>query len=626
MHSSNRCRGHKIQKIFLITILSLSIIGNIFSVSWSSSSSTFTFLSNALAFEDNGNENRDYNYYHSTSSIPTAGNGNQQVIDCSNNNLNVNGVESNIDAFSADANNNNLQEEASDFIQAENTDSDDNDNNNAIFLNKNLLNICANLNLNGQPVMMQQADHVYVVWEDNSNGGDTDIFFRASNDNGVTFGPVIDLSNNDGVSSNPRMLVSGNNVYVAWQDNSNGGDTEVFFKASNDNGVTFNPVINLSNTNGESRIPTMLVSGNNLYIAWSDEENSNDEFTVLFRASNDNGVTFNPGIDLSPSHDISGGFTMLVSGNNVYVVMADLGAPADEFTVLFRASNDNGVTFNPVIDLSNYHDISGGFTMLVSGNNVYVVWIDTTNGGDTDIFFRASNDNGQTFGPFVDLSNNAGASSDIQILVSGNSVYILWIDNSNGGESDILFRASNNNGQTFNPLINISNTTGESRNPQMLVSGNDVYVAWEDAGNDPGDEFDVFFRASNDNGQSFNPAIKLSSGGDTGGFRMLVSGNNVYVVFVDLGAITDDIFFRASNDNGQTFEPLINLSNNDGLSSNPRMLVSGNNVYVVWEDTSNGDDPDIFFRASNNNGQTFNPVIDLSDNDGDSRFPIMLVG
>jgi len=678
MHSSNSCRGHKIQKIFLITILSLSIIGNIFSVSWSSSSSTFTFLSNALAFEDNGNENRDYNYYYSTSSIPTAGNGNQQVIDCSNNNLNVNGVESNIDAFSADANNNNLQEETSDFIQAENTDSDDNDNNNAIFLNKNLVNVCANLNLNGQPVMMQQADHVYVVWEDNSNGGDADIFFRASDDNGQTFGPVIDLSNNAGVSINPRMLVSGNNVYVAWQDNSKGGNNEVFFRASNDNGQTFNPVINLSNTRGESSIPTMLVSGNHLYIAWSDEENSNDEFTVLFRASNDNGVTFNPVIDLSPSHDISGGFRMLVSGNNVYVVMADLGAPADILDVYFRASNNNGQTFNPVInlsnnagssdnprmlvsgnnvyvawidrtnggdadiffrasndngltfgpfiDLSNNAGASSNQQIIVSGNNVYVVWIDTTNGGDTDIFIRASNDNGQTFGPFVDLSNNAGASSDIQILVSGNSVYILWIDNSNGGEPDILFRASNNNGQTFNPLINISNTTGESRNPQMLVSVNDVYVAWEDAGNDPGDEFDVFFRASNDNGQTSNPAIKLSSGGDTGGFSMLVSGNNVYVVFVDLGAITDDIFIRASNDNGQTFEPLINLSNNDGLSFNPRMLVSGNNVYVVWEDTSNGDDPDIFFRASNNNGQTFNPVIDLSDNDGDSRFPIMLVG
>jgi len=157
-----------------MTILSLSTIENIFSVSSSYSFYNFTFLNEALAFEDSSNENEDYRYHYSTSTIPTAGNENRQVIDFSNNNLNVNGVEFNIDAFSADANNNNLQEWVQDFIQSENRASDDNDNNNnPIFLNKNL-NVCANLNLNSQRV--EQADHVYVVWEDNSNAGDADIF------------------------------------------------------------------------------------------------------------------------------------------------------------------------------------------------------------------------------------------------------------------------------------------------------------------------------------------------------------------------------------------------------------------------------------------------------------------
>jgi hypothetical protein len=162
-------------------------------------------LNDGLAFEDKGNENKDYSYYYSTGTIPTAGNTNQQIIDCSNNNLNVNGVESNIDTFSADVNNNNLQEQVQHFIQGENTARDDNDNNNPIFLNKNLLNIGANLNLNTQRI--EQADHVYVVWEDNNNGGDTDIFFRASNINGQTFNAVIDLSNNAGNSVSPVMLV-----------------------------------------------------------------------------------------------------------------------------------------------------------------------------------------------------------------------------------------------------------------------------------------------------------------------------------------------------------------------------------------------------------------------------------
>ncbi|HLN35972.1 MAG TPA: sialidase family protein, partial [Nitrososphaeraceae archaeon] len=380
----------------MTTILSLSTITNIVSVSSSPSFPTSTFLNDAFAFQDNDNKNKGYNYndYYSTSTIPTAGNSkHQQVIDCSNDNVNVNGVESNIDTFFEDANNNNLHNQMQDFTQDENTynDNNNNRNDNSIFENKNLLNICANLNLNNQRITVEQQpedDNVYVIWRDNSNGGDIDVFFRVSNNNGQTFNPVIDLSNNDGVSGGDlQMLVSGNNVYVVWTDESNGGDTDVFFRTSNNNGQTFNPFIDLSDNDGDS-------------------------------------------------HD----------------------------------------------DLQ----------MLVSGNNVYVIWYDRTNGGDRDVFFRASNNNGQTFNPFIDLSDNNGDLEIFpQMLVSGNNVYVVWEDNSNGGDFDIFFRVSNNNGQTFNPFIDLSSNNGESLIPQMLVSGNNVYVIWDDRTN--GGDRDVFF-------------------------------------------------------------------------------------------------------------------------------------
>src|SRR3712207_9512147 len=87
--------------------------------------------------------------------------------------------------------------------------------------------------------------------------------------------------------------------------------------------------------------------------------------------------------------------------------------------------------------------------MIVSGINVYVVWEDTSNGGDSDIFFRVSNDNGETFEPPIDLSSNTGLAFSPQMIVSGNSVYVVWQDTSNGGDSDIFFRVSNDNGETF---------------------------------------------------------------------------------------------------------------------------------------------------------------------------------
>ena len=147
-------------------------------------------------------------------------------------------------------------------------------------------------------------------------------------------------------------------------------------------------------------------------------------------------------------------------------------------------------------------------------NNVYVTWRDTTPSnttGNYDTFFAVSNNNGQTFGTPINLSNNTGTSEAQQIATVGNNVYVTWQDNT-PGNFDIFFAASTDNGQTFtNPPLNLSSSTGDSLNPQIAAVGNNVYVTWtgEPSG---GGNFDIFFAASTDNGQTFtNPPLNLSN-------------------------------------------------------------------------------------------------------------------
>ena len=559
----------RLKIIFLVTILSFGAVANIFSVSLSSSSSSFAILKDAQALETKE--------YQSTSNIQK-----DDDIICNNFNLNANGL-----------NNDDISESLKDQLKTnlaqttEEIEGKDFDNSNTFGNDEKRFDssdgdfaiICKNNNDNEQsiptpptpPTPPPEDDNVYVVWQDQSNGGDSDIFFRVSNDNGQTFEPPIDLSSNTGFSVGQQMIVSGNNVYVVWADESNGGDFDIFFRVSHDNGQTFEPPIDLSSNTAFSFSPQIIVSGNNVFVVWQDLSNGGDP-DIFFRVSNDNGQTFEPPIDLSSNTGTSEGPQMIVSGNNVYVVWMDTSNGGD-LDIFFRVSNDNGQTFEPPIDLSSNTGLSRFPQMIVSGNNVYVVWQDTSNGGDDDIFFRVSNDNGQTFEPPIDLSSNTGGSFGQQMIVSGNNVYVAWMDTSNGGDNDIFFRVSNDNGQTFEPPIDLSSNTGQSFTQQMIVSGNNIYVVWQDTSNGP----DV------------------------------------------------DIFFRVSNDNGQTFEPIIDLSNNTGESDGQQMIVSGNNVYVVWTDNSNGPDRDIFFRVSNDNGQTFEPPLDISSNTGDSASPKMIV-
>jgi hypothetical protein len=100
--------------------------------------------------------------------------------------------------------------------------------------------------------------------------------------------------------------------------------------------------------------------------------------------------------------------------------------------------------------------------IAVSENNAYVLWWDNKT-GNWEIFFRASQDNGKTFGDEINLSNDTTRSDDGSIAAQGNSVYVTWWNTNNQtGLREPVFIASNDNGNTFGERVVLSgnnNTT-----------------------------------------------------------------------------------------------------------------------------------------------------------------------
>jgi hypothetical protein len=105
--------------------------------------------------------------------------------------------------------------------------------------------------------------------------------------------------------------------------------------------------------------------------------------------------------------------------------------------------------------------------------------------------------------------------------------------------------------------------------------------------------------------------------------QIAVQGNNVYVVWQDNTPGNYDIFFTYSSDNGNSFAPVLNLSNNNGTSELPQIAVQGNNVYVVWQDNTPGN-YEILLQRSLSNGTKLKDQ-NLSKNNGTSQFPQIAV-
>ena len=124
---------------------------------------------------------------------------------------------------------------------------------------------------------------------------------------------------------------------------------------------------------------------------------------------------------------------------------------------------------NKTRNLSNNIDDSVYSQVASSGDNVYVVWEQSVKGQNAknyDIFFMVSNNGGINFSDPVNLSNNKGFSEHPQISAIENNVYILWVDNSNGTRQ-ILFRKSVDGGENFDQMIKLSKNISSSNNAEL---------------------------------------------------------------------------------------------------------------------------------------------------------------
>src|SRR5919198_975618 len=173
------------------------------------------------------------------------------------------------------------------------------------------------------PKTTTAGDNVYVVWQSNKGHGISNIYFRASKDNGTTFGNIINLSHNTGFSSSPQIAAYNNNVYVVWQSNAT-RNSEIYFEkivnVNNNNKSYFTQENLSSNKTARSSLPQIAAYNNNVYVVWQGN-NGHGISNIYYRASKDNGTSFLGNRNLSSNKTASSSFPQIAAyNNNVYVV------------------------------------------------------------------------------------------------------------------------------------------------------------------------------------------------------------------------------------------------------------------------------------------------------------------
>jgi hypothetical protein len=451
----------------------------------------------------------------------------------------------------------------------------------------------ANRSIGG--VVKSNGDNVYVVWWDERNGGEwsnSDIYFNYSKDRGLTWQSTdirLDTGDTPGAnrSSNGAISSSDNNVYVVWYDYRN-GECDIYFNSSTDGGTTWQSTdlrLDTGDTPGASRswYPQISSSGNDVYVVWYDYRNG--ECDIYFNSSIDGGTTW-------------------------------------ESTDLRLDTGDI-----PGANASYFPQISS------SGSNVYVVWMDERD-GNSDIYYNSSTDGGETWQTKdirLDTGDTPGANISWrpQISSNGDNVYVVWWDERNGW-GDIYFNSSTDGGATWQSTDLRLDTgdapgAGDSFTPQISNCGSSVYVVWSD---DRNGENDIYFNSSADGGIIWQSTdLRLDTGdiaGASGSFAPQISNSDssIYVTWQDYRSGQRDIYFNYSTDGGVTWQEIdarIDIGDIAGASDSlwPQISNSGSNVYIVWMDERNGNS-DIYF----NTNSAVDPLPDIKANGSDGPITI----
>lgn len=402
---------------------------------------------------------------------------------------------------------------------------------------------------------------------------------------------VINLSKSTTVSFAPAIATNGKIVYVAWADNT-GDNQEIFIVRSGDGGQSFSSPVNISQTTDPSSNPKITVSGTSLYIVWEEFLTDRKESDIFFRKANDaDGL-----LTWSDSQNLS--FSAPICGPN----QVGTDPCPSQFPAI---ATDGDIILVAWSEATNYvlKDITTGNT----GKDFSLV-----NG---DISLLASSDRGASFNllgtsPTLLSRQNPTPSTSPTLAVANGLFHIAWTDfvppNLDQTDSKIVYRSFDSTTSVFAPPIGsletiLNDTINGAAGPTLAAEGTNTYLVFEGSPTPPSGctpSSGIFFSKSNNNFSTMPKPENISNSKcRASGGKISVSGNNIYIVWEDNSPELSGVLFRKSSDGGLTFSDTTKLPPTDGSVAAPAISASAADLFSAWEDALSGN-LEIFFKKS----------------------------
>ena len=280
-------------------------------------------------------------------------------------------------------------------------------------------------------------------------GGEYDVVYSYSNDNGATFSPINLINGNDTADSRydeePRIVTDGNGQWVAiWYSGEDtlsneltglGNDGDIVYAVSTDNGVTFSTPKSIGDfafTDAASdRMPGIAINENIWTVVWAIQRDltggSATDEDIAYSYSEDKGVTWTAPAYLNSSattdaNDQTDYFPQIAMNSSGFAVTTWAGRKDGPSLDIYAAvSTDFGKTWGDSKLINQYAATDGATDhdypnhVEVTEDNIAVIsWEgdNPLNGADDDVYFSVSKDLGKNWSMEVAMNPNADSDTE----------------------------------------------------------------------------------------------------------------------------------------------------------------------------------------------------------------------